>query len=150
LLSGGEVLSNETGVDAEAQALLDAIRRWEIPGLEGPVSIQTAFRIRLVGSDDPSFPERGIITGTVKDGDGMPVPRASIRFEPQGEGIGEANDARSNREGIFVRTLIPPGEWTVVVEANGFETYRSPTVQVTPRSHHIEHVVLARPQERSL
>ena len=113
-------------------------------GLEGPVAFNADFRIRLVGSDHPEFALRGIVTGSVYDTEGSPVVRATIHFEPQEEVSVEVPDARSNREGIFVRTLIPPGKWTVVVTADGFETYRSSMLTVGPGSHHIEHAILER------
>jgi pimeloyl-ACP methyl ester carboxylesterase len=127
----GEVVVNETGVEAEGRALLEAIRRWTVPDLEGPVDISNGFRIKLVGSDDPAFPVTAIVTGTVRDRDGAPIHRATVTFV----GPGDPPAARTNVQGVYVRTLIPQGTWELRCAAEGFHERVVAGVELAARQH---------------
>jgi hypothetical protein len=117
-LEEGEVLANDTGSPEEGRAMLDAVRGWTIPGLEGPARLTIPLRIKLVGSDEPEFPHTAIVTGVVVDAGGAPVRRARITFRARGAAA-RVPDARTSRDGVFVRTLVPPGSWDLTCAVDG-------------------------------
>jgi hypothetical protein len=108
-LASAEVVSNETGSDDLPASLIEKMRTWEIEGLTGPAEIVVPVNVKLVGSDDPDFPRTAILTGLVIDRRGNPLQGAVVMLKP--EAGGAVLKAETNREGIFVRTLIPPGTW---------------------------------------
>jgi hypothetical protein len=108
-LVSADVVSNETGSDDLAASLIEKMRNWEIEGLTGPAEITLPVNVKLVGSDDPDFPNTAILTGVVTDRRGNPLHGAMVMLKPQVGGV--VLRAETNREGIFVRTLIPPGTW---------------------------------------
>ena len=61
------------------------------------------------------------IVGVVKDATGSIVPGASISAVNDGTGMGR--QSTSNDEGNFTLTNLPPGYYTVTVEATGFKRY---------------------------
>lgn len=146
-LESGEVTGNDTGCEEEGRALLDAVRGWQIAGLVGPARLVVPLRIRLVGRDDPAFPSTGILTGSVRDAGGRPLHRARIRFEPRDPSLARVPDAVTNREGIFVRTLIPPGDWDLVCTADGHREASLTGVRLSAGQHRREDLVLAPSRE---
>ncbi|UCF36338.1 MAG: carboxypeptidase regulatory-like domain-containing protein [Acidobacteriota bacterium] len=141
-MTNGSVLENETGSKEEGAALLEAIGKWRIDGIEGPSSLQIPFRIKLVGSDDPAFPQSGILTGSVKNASGTPIHRAQIRFISSDDAETTLDPARTNREGVFIRTLVRPGTWDLECSAEGFETAIIPAVEFEAGTHHVRHFTL--------
>jgi hypothetical protein len=67
LLKSAEVLSNQTGSDDLPESLIEKMRQWEITGLEGPAEITVPVNVKIVGLDDPEFPNTAILTGEVRD-----------------------------------------------------------------------------------
>lgn len=134
-IEAATVVENETN-EAEAEAILEVLRRWEIAELTGPVTFLVPIRFRIVGSDDPTYPDKGILTGSVTGPDGTAVDGAQIELIP-GSDSQEPIRARANREGVYVRTLIPPGTWDVVCSAEGFRTSRIAGVTFEKGGHRI-------------
>jgi hypothetical protein len=132
-LRSAEVVSNETGSDELAEALIEKIRGWNIPDLQGPSEISLPVNVKLVGLDDPAFPDRAILTGEVTDTEGKPVSEAMVELKPPGGGVGLR--AETNREGIFVRTLIPPGVWDLECSHSGFEPASGKQVALAAGRH---------------
>ncbi|MEO7650993.1 MAG: carboxypeptidase regulatory-like domain-containing protein, partial [Bryobacteraceae bacterium] len=60
----------------------------------------------------------GSISGTVKDGQGAVVPNASITVTSSLQGV--TQQTQSSNDGNFVFPLLPPGLYTMSVEAKGF------------------------------
>jgi hypothetical protein len=141
-LEQAEILENRTGCAEEGPALIDAIRQWNIPSLVGPAEIDLPLRIKLVGSDDPTFPEKAILTGDVRDDSGQPLRGASIRFHSLSMPMDAVPDARSNVEGVFVRTLIPAGSWVVTCSAPGYREQSLSSIQLGAGQHKLVHFVL--------
>jgi hypothetical protein len=137
----GEVIENETGNNSEGEAFLSMMGNWTIDGISGPSTFDIPLRIKLVGSDDPAFPERGIVTGSVTAGSDKSIHNAVVSFEPL-QGQAAVPDARSNREGIFVRTLIPAGRWRVTCAAEGFRTSSPEVIELNAGTHRILHFSL--------
>jgi len=119
-MQAATILSNETSAE-EGEAILEVLRSWRIEELSEPATFLVPFRFRIVGSDDPRYADMGIVTGRVTGPEGKPIPGAEIELLPDDKSL-EPIRARANREGVYVRTLIPPGTWTVVCRAEGLRT----------------------------
>lgn len=146
-LVSGEILENETGNDEEARALIEAMRRWQIDGLGPRCTMTIPFRITLVGSDDPLFPESAILTGSVRDVSGTAIGGARILVAPSPTAgrdslLADAIQIRANREGIYVRTLIPPATWDLTCTKEGYRPAGVAGVKLGPGEHRIEHFTL--------
>ena len=114
------VVENETGSAAFAGALVTAMERWNVTGMDTDCDFPFSFRIKIVGSDDPTFSEKAIFTGFISDIEGKPVENARISLARVSGDDSMVPDGRSSREGIFVRTLIPPGRWNVRISCPGY------------------------------
>lgn len=119
LLKSSKIIRNETSNDDFATNLQAAIEKWKIENLDGPFELSLPLRIKLVGSDDPAFSERAIFTGSVTDEAGNPVPNAQLTFISTYNPSEVIEPCHSNREGIFVKTLIPKGKWDVSITCTG-------------------------------
>lgn len=73
-------------------------------------------------------PGTGALVGSVVDPAGRPVSGARVSVEDQATGVSRAVDAA---EGLFNIPLLPPGHYTVVVVAKGFNQSTSQPVEVT-------------------
>ena len=65
----------------------------------------------------------GTITGSVKDPSGASIPNASVLV--RNEGTGTERKATANEGGNYSVTNIPPGLYTVVVDAPGFKKFET-------------------------
>ncbi len=139
-LTSADVVSNETGNDDLPKSLIEKMQMWEIAGLEGPAEITLPVNVQIVGLDDPDFPNTAILTGEVRDKDGAPLHGAMIVIKP--EVAGQVYRAQTNREGIFVRTLIPPGTWDLECSLQGYETVSKQGVAMSAGQHVREQIVL--------
>jgi hypothetical protein len=120
-MTSSSVAVNETGSEEFADALIENIEKWYIEELTGPFDFSLPLKITIVGSDDSTFSEKGILTGEVTDGEGNPVAGAQVLLRSPDDPATALTPCRSNREGIFVKTLIPVGSWNVEVTAPGYE-----------------------------
>jgi hypothetical protein len=143
-LTSSEVVSNETGNRAFAEALTTALQAWHIPDLTGPFETDLPLRIRIVGRDDSTFAEKAILTGVVRDRSGTPIRNARIRFTSAGCATDSLRPCTSNREGVFVKTLIPPGSWKVECWAAGFAPARLGRIAFA-RGEHARRRITLRP-----
>ena len=134
-LISADIVRNETKSDDFALALIKSIGQWNIEGLEGPFEIDLPLRVKIVGSDDSTFAEKGIFTGEIHDDDAAPVSRAKLTFRSASNSSDTLRAVRSNREGIFVKTLIPAGKWTVEVSAPGYENIVLETIEFQKGDH---------------
>ena len=142
-LEDGEVAGNDTGCEDEGPALLEAVGAWHIEGLDGPARLRIPLRIKLVGSEEPAFPHRAIVTGSVRSAGGRWLHRARVEFVPRDEGVEPVPDALTSREGIFVRTLIPPGSWDLVCTADGHGEEKIAGVRLSAGEHRRADFVMA-------
>ena len=140
VLKSAEVLTNGTGSDDLPRSLIEKMQNWEIAGLDGPTEITLPVSVKLVGLDDPDFPNTAILTGEVRDTEGNPLHEAMILIKP--EVAGQVYRAQTNREGVFVRTLIPPGTWTLECSLQGYETALKQGVVLSAGQHMQERVLL--------
>ena len=136
------VAQNDTGNDDLPAALIEKFRTWRIEGLDGPFETNLPLNIRLVGSEHPAFPETAIVTGTVKDEFGQSVHGAVVEFVAASVGQPTVPPARTNRDGVFVRTLIPVGEWKIICRHPDFGTALIEGVELEAGKHHRERIVL--------
>jgi hypothetical protein len=118
-LVSAETVSNETGNADLPKSLIEKMREWRIEGLEGPAEIVLPVDVKIVGLDDPAFPNTAILSGQARDTDGNPLHGAMVVVKPKV--AGPVYRAQTNREGIFVKTLIPPGTWDLECWLDGYE-----------------------------
>jgi len=139
-LVSADVISNETGSDDLPESLIEKMKKWKIEDLDGPADITLPVNVKLVGLDDPRFAETAILTGEVSDTEGGPLPGAMILIKP--EVAGQVYRAETNREGIFIRTLVPPGTWNLECSLQGYETSSKQVVILSAGQHLRERFVL--------
>jgi hypothetical protein len=142
VLKAAEVMGNETGSDDLGNALIEKMQAWKIEGLDGPFETVVPINVKLVGLDDPEFPNTAILTGEVFDVEGNPVEGVMVLIKPEVAGM--VHRAQTNREGIFVRTLIPPGTWIVEYSCQGYETVTNEGIKLEAGEHVRESVVLGK------
>jgi hypothetical protein len=123
-LASASVDSNDTGNPAFGLALIEAMKPWRIQGLAEGWATTVPFRTLIRGSDRAEFPERGIFTGKVADQSGNPVGGARLILIPAERTDARPDTSYTNREGIFIRTLILPGDWRLECSKDGY----TPTV----------------------
>lgn len=123
-LASASVDSNNTGNPAFGLALIEAMKPWRIQGISEGWAIAVPFRTAISGSDRAEFPERGIFTGEVADQSGNPVDGARLILMPEERTDARPDTSYTNREGIFIWTLILPGDWRLECSKDGY----SPTV----------------------
>jgi hypothetical protein len=70
----------------------------------------------------------GAISGTVTDPSGAMVAGAQIKVT--NAATGDMRTAQSNDQGLYVVSLLPPGQYSLEVTKSGFKTVSSPNVQV--------------------
>ncbi len=134
-MTASEVMMNETNNEDFAQALITNIEKWDIKDLAGPFDLALPFRIKIVGSDDPTFSQKGIITGEVADENNHPVHSAKIHFRSSDNKRDTLRSCSSNREGIFVRTLIPAGSWDIECRMPGYKKVFLKNLKIQPGEH---------------
>jgi hypothetical protein len=65
----------------------------------------------------------GTLTGTVADPSGAVVPGASITMK--NEQSGDERKTVANNDGFFSINAVQPGDYTVIIKAQGFEVYQT-------------------------
>jgi len=113
---------NDTTDEEFATALISIIGKWYIKDLKDSFNFRLPLKIKIVGSDDSTFTEKGIFTGQIIDVYGNPLSGVKISFISTNNAEEILRSTYSNREGIFVKTLIPIGSWNIVIEADGFKS----------------------------
>ena len=134
-LASAEVSENTTGDTTFGVALISAMKQWDIPGLESGWSSTLPIKTTIKGSDDPDFDQYGILTGKVTDADGQAVPGATIVLHASGNDGKQDITTYTNREGIYILTLIPPGTWQVQCSKQGVETVTTGNITVQKGEH---------------
>src|SRR6266699_5548692 len=81
-------------------------------------------RILLAQSD------LGKISGFVKDPSGATVPNAKITVRSSNGGV--ERQTTTNESGYYVITNVPPGLYTLTVEASGFQKFESKDNKLDP------------------
>src|SRR5258707_679500 len=61
----------------------------------------------------------GTISGTVRDEKGAVVPKAEVSIE--GEGTGTSREVKSDADGFYLASSLPPGRYTVSTAPRGFK-----------------------------
>jgi hypothetical protein len=119
-LAEASVESNDTGDSAFGPALIEAMKKWQIAGLANNWSVTLPIRTAIYGSNDPAFNDCGIFTGNIADSLGKPLNGARvILIPPEGYNF-KPDTVYSNREGIFILTLIQPGGYQVECSKKGY------------------------------
>lgn len=115
-LSNADVKSNNTGSPNFGTALIDAMQNWYIKELPIKWNSMVPFKTEIYGSKNPAFKDCCIFTGKVIQLNGLPVKKARIILNPVLNGEAKADTLYTNREGIFIKTLLKPGKWEVICQ----------------------------------
>jgi hypothetical protein len=120
-MTASSVALNETNNEEFAKALIKNIEKSHIKDLTGPFDIVLPLRIKIVGSDDSTFFKKAILTGEIYDHEKNPIKYAKVKFRSSNNANDTLRSCYSNRKGIFVKTLIPVGNWNIECDAPGFQ-----------------------------
>jgi hypothetical protein len=120
ILSTASVDSSNTGNEAFGLAIIEALQKWNISELEENWEITLPIKTEIAGSNQPEFPESGILTGKVTDEKGNPVPGVKLSFSAINKLVEDPNPVFTNREGIFIKTLIPQGSWNLTFSKDSY------------------------------
>lgn len=135
-LDSARVVENQTGNSSFALAFIDKIREWNIPGLKDHFETNLPLMIRIVGLADSTFEQKSIFTGKVTDQNGKPVRNARLDFISVANPADSLRACYTNREGIFVKTLIPAGYWRVTCRHDEFRINNIGDMQFKAGQHH--------------
>ena len=141
-MTSASVLKNETNNQDFGTALIQSFQKWNIKDLVGPYEINLPLNIKIVGSDDSTFSEKGIFTGEIYDINDNPLHHVQLQFQSTTNPVDTLRNCFSNREGIFVKTLIPTGKWNIVFSAKGFKNYKLKAVNIKKGDHIRKKIVL--------
>jgi len=72
----------------------------------------------------------GTLTGTVTDQSGAVVPGAAVRMNNNASG--DERKTVTNNDGFFSISAVPPGDYTVTIEAKGFENWKQAGIHFDP------------------
>src|SRR6185437_320591 len=70
----------------------------------------------------------GTILGAVRDSSGAPVPSAPVRIESTATGV--TRNLTTTTDGLYEAPSLPPGAYSVSVEATGFKKVTAGNVQL--------------------
>jgi len=142
ILEDAVVDSNSMGNEQFGPAIIVAMKNWKIPEIQDTWHIVVPFRTMIYGSDRPDFNEKGIVTGKVMTVSGEPVAKALVILDPGRGNPAPADTAISNREGIFIRTLIPPGIWNIRCTQEGYQPFILEDVKIEKEGHSKTNIIL--------
>ena len=83
------------------------------------------FSLSLLGQN-----VTGTLTGTVADPSGAVVPAANVTLKDQASGV--ERKTVTNNDGFFSMSAVQPGDYTVVIEAKGFENWQQAGIHFDP------------------
>jgi hypothetical protein len=90
----------------------------------------SAFALMLAGSAMWAQNVNGTLTGTVRDPSGAVVPNATVTMRNQQSG--DERKTVSNGSGFFSIGAVPPGDYTVTVQAAAFEKWQQGDIHFDP------------------
>lgn len=134
-LADASVISNSTGNPDFGISLVEAMKIWTVPELADGWSSIIPIRTAIVGSNDPEFSKCGIFTGKINDTDGNPINGARLVLHRMESSNDRPDTVYTNREGIFIRTLIRPGTWQVECTKRGFELIKIDQLVIEEGKH---------------
>lgn len=119
-LEDAEVLENSTGNPGFGIDLIAAMKSWEIKKISGPWSSALPIKTSIKGSEEPDFAEYGILTGKLIDREGKPLSGAGLVLVSTDKTSIKSRALHTNREGIFIETLIFPGTYQLTCNVKGY------------------------------
>ena len=136
-LDDAAVIENTTGDITFGQALIAAMRAWSIPAIDSVWSSALPIRTSIKGSDDPGFNTYGILTGKVTGPDGKPLSGVTLVLQGSDSSETKAETLYTNREGIFIQTLVSPGSWQLKCSKPGYEPITVDNISIVAGQHAI-------------
>ena len=76
------------------------------------------------------------VNGVITDPSGSAVPNAKITLKNQATGL--TREATTNESGVYAIPTVPPGMYTLSVEATGFKKFETKDNKVDQRTDEIE------------
>jgi len=137
VLDSAAIASNTSGNNCFGEALVHVLKGWMITHMEGSWVATIPFRTEIVGSNDPGFRQCGIFTGKITGEDGRPIARVRLELRSLENMEERAQTFYSNREGVFIRTLIPAGTWSLTCSKAGYDTIRFDEI-IFGRGEHVQ------------
>ena len=134
-LENAEVLENTTGNPGFGNDLVAALKSWEIKKISGPWSSALPIKTSIKGSEDPEFAEYGILTGKILDKDGKPLPGAGLVLVSTDNTSRKSRALHTNREGIFIETLLLPGSYQLSCSVKGYEPVTIEDIVIEKGNH---------------
>jgi hypothetical protein len=92
------------------------------------LSFATLLILLVIPELSAQTPGTGAIVGTVMDPSGARVANAHVKVVNNGTDF--SRQVLTITDGIFRCTLLPPGDYTLTIEASGFETQSTPSIHV--------------------
>ena len=120
-LTAGDIMENTTANESYAKDLVIVMESWMIDELPGEWSSALPIKTSIKGSEDPDFAEYGILTGKLTDMDGTPIPESGLVLTASNRTSLKSIALHTNREGIFIETLIPPGTYSLSCNVKGYK-----------------------------
>ena len=142
-LTSYSILRNDTNDEEFATALISNIEKWYVKDIDGPFDINLPLNIKIVGSDDSTFIDKGIFTGKIVNEVGNPVDGVKLSFISTYNSDETIRSIYSNREGIFVKTLIPVGNWNVVFKTEGYNSVVLENVNFKKGEHKRKNITIS-------
>ena len=139
--------SNNTGNNAFGPALIEAMKNWNISGLSENWAITLPIKTEIVGSNHPEFKERGILTGKIEDIRGNPISGAKLILTPVDNPNAKLDTLHTNRQGIFIRTLIQKGDWKLDCTKEGYLPETIEKLTFGAGEHVNRHIILRKIEE---
>src|SRR5271165_7084946 len=93
-----------------------------------PRYICLAFSLMLTASFALAQSGQGGITGIIKDPSGAGVPNAPVALVNQDSGVSRAS--KSESDGRYLFAAVPPGRYSVKIEATGFKPVTVTDIEV--------------------
>ena len=134
-LEEAEILENTTGNNTLGPDLITAMKSWEIDEITNSWSSALPIRTTIKGSEDPDFDEYGILTGSLTDREGNPIPGAGLVLSASDRTSRKSIALHTNREGIFIETLIPPGTWEISCSEEGYDPIYLKDIEIEKGKH---------------
>ena len=149
ILTDAEVLENNTGNIHYGKALIEAMKNWIIPEFDDAWSSAMPIKTTIKGSDDPAFDDCGILTGKVTDQNNKPLFRAMVILQRKKSSGDRSDTLYTNREGIFIQTLILPGTLELKCSKAGYKTISMKDIKIE-KGHHCKQDFILRHTENHM
>src|SRR5581483_6448956 len=93
-------------------------------------AIYVALSLLLAASLAFAQSDLANVSGVITDPSGSAIPNAKVNLKNQANG--QTREATTNESGVYSIPSVPPGMYTITVEASGFKKFESKDNKVDP------------------